>query len=103
RPPSAAYGTRSSRRAQAGIAARHRRLCGKLRIGPIVRAGTRRYEMHMKVDGKPMRSIWLEPDGWSVGVIDQTVLPHRFATLRWTSLDDAAHRIHNMQVRGAPV
>ena len=26
----------------------------------------------MKVDGKPMRTIWLEPDGWGVEVIDQT-------------------------------
>src|SRR6185312_5075650 len=57
----------------------------------------------MKVDGKPMRTIWLEPDGWSVGVIDQTVLPHRFATLRWTLLDDTAHGIKTMQVRGAPL
>ena len=43
----------------------------------------------MKVDGKSMRTIWLEPDGWSVGVIDQTALPHRFATVKLTSLDDA--------------
>ena len=26
----------------------------------------------MKVDGKNMRSIWLETDGWSVGAIDQS-------------------------------
>ena len=40
----------------------------------------------MKVDGKPMRTIWLEPDGWSVGIIDQTALPHRFVTTRLTTL-----------------
>ena len=40
----------------------------------------------MKVDGKHTRTIWLEADGWSVGVIDQTVLPHRFATLRLATL-----------------
>jgi methylthioribose-1-phosphate isomerase len=57
----------------------------------------------MKVDGKPTRSIWLEPDGWSVGIVDQTLLPHRFATARLTSLDDAAHAIRAMQVRGAPL
>ncbi len=57
----------------------------------------------MKVDGKPTRSIWLEHDGWSVGIVDQTLLPHRFATLRLTSLDDAAHAIRAMQVRGAPL
>jgi methylthioribose-1-phosphate isomerase len=57
----------------------------------------------MKVDGKAMRSIWLEPDGWSVGVIDQTVLPHRFATARLTSLEQAAHAIRAMVIRGAPL
>ena len=57
----------------------------------------------MKVDGKLMRSIWLEPDGWSVGVIDQTALPHRFATARLTTLDQAAHAIRAMLIRGAPL
>jgi methylthioribose-1-phosphate isomerase len=57
----------------------------------------------MKVDGKPMRTIWLEPDGWSVGAIDQTLLPHRFATIRLQSLHDVAHAISSMQVRGAPL
>jgi methylthioribose-1-phosphate isomerase len=57
----------------------------------------------MKVDGKATRTIWLEPDGWSVGVIDQTKLPHRFATVRLTTLADAAHAIAAMQVRGAPL
>src|ERR1700721_834994 len=57
----------------------------------------------MKVDGKPMRSIWLEPDGSTVGVIDQTVLPHRFATARLTTLEDAARAIRRMWIRGAPL
>jgi methylthioribose-1-phosphate isomerase len=57
----------------------------------------------MKVAGKHTRSIWLEPDGWSVGAIDQTLLPHRFATARWTTLDEAARAITTMQVRGAPL
>src|SRR6202051_4883293 len=57
----------------------------------------------MKVDGKPTRSIWLEPDGWSVGIVDQTLLPHRFAVARLTSLDDVARAIRGMQVRGAPL
>ncbi len=57
----------------------------------------------MKVDGKAMRSIWLEPDGWSVGVIDQTALPHRFATARLTTLEEAAHAIRAMVIRGAPL
>ena len=57
----------------------------------------------MKVDGKNMRSIWLEADGWSVGAIDQSLLPHRFATIRLMTLDDAARAIATMQVRGAPL
>src|SRR5271169_2922342 len=57
----------------------------------------------MKVDGKSMRTIWLEPDGWSVGVIDQTALPHRFVTARLTTLAEAAHAISAMVIRGAPL
>ena len=57
----------------------------------------------MKIDGKPMRTIWLEADSAGVGIIDQTQLPHRFVTLTLTTLDDAAHAIKSMQVRGAPL
>ena len=57
----------------------------------------------MKVDGKATRSIWLEPDGWSVGIIDQTALPHRMATARLTTLDETAHAIGAMLIRGAPL
>jgi methylthioribose-1-phosphate isomerase len=57
----------------------------------------------MKVDGKSMRTIWLEPDGWSVGVIDQTALPHRLVTVRLTTLDHVAHAIRAMVIRGAPL
>ena len=57
----------------------------------------------MKVDGTPYRTIWLEDDGWSVGIIDQTRLPHEFVTVRLTSLDEAARAIKDMLVRGAPL
>jgi methylthioribose-1-phosphate isomerase len=57
----------------------------------------------MKVHGQPMRSIWLEPDGQAAGVIDQTRLPHAFVTVRLGSLDEAAHAIRAMLVRGAPL
>jgi methylthioribose-1-phosphate isomerase len=50
-----------------------------------------------------MRSIWLEPDGWSVGIIDQTALPHRLITMRLTTLDEVAHAIRAMLIRGAPL
>jgi methylthioribose-1-phosphate isomerase len=57
----------------------------------------------MKVDGRQTRTIWLEGDGWSVGVIDQTKLPHGFETIRLATLDDVARAIASMQVRGAPL
>ncbi|ARQ02794.1 S-methyl-5-thioribose-1-phosphate isomerase [Pseudorhodoplanes sinuspersici] len=57
----------------------------------------------MKINGKATRSIWLEPDGWSVGILDQTQLPHRVGFLRLTTCADAAHAISSMQTRGAPL
>jgi methylthioribose-1-phosphate isomerase len=57
----------------------------------------------MLIDGKHRRSIWLEADGRSVGIIDQTRLPHAFATLRLETLAEAAHAISSMQTRGAPL
>jgi methylthioribose-1-phosphate isomerase len=57
----------------------------------------------MKVDGKHFRTIWVEADGATVGAIDQTLLPHRFATIRLETLEDAARAIATMQVRGAPL
>src|SRR4051812_30182927 len=57
----------------------------------------------MMVDGQHFRSIWLEPDGWSVGAVDQTKLPHEFVVARLTSCDAAAEAIRTMLVRGAPL
>jgi methylthioribose-1-phosphate isomerase len=57
----------------------------------------------MKVNGVAMRSIWREADGWSVGIIDQTRLPHALVIDRLTSLAEAAEAIRAMRVRGAPL
>jgi methylthioribose-1-phosphate isomerase len=57
----------------------------------------------MKVEGKHLRSIWLEPDGWSVSAIDQRLLPHDFVVARLTTCDAAADAIRSMLVRGAPL
>ena len=57
----------------------------------------------MKVDGKPFRRVWLEPDGWSVAAIDQRRLPHEFIVARMTDLEAAADAISTMLVRGAPL
>jgi methylthioribose-1-phosphate isomerase len=57
----------------------------------------------MKIDGKHYRTIWPNPDGKSVEIIDQTKLPHKFETVTLRSLEDAARAISTMQVRGAPL
>jgi methylthioribose-1-phosphate isomerase len=57
----------------------------------------------MKVNGQHTRTIWVEADGTTVGTIDQTALPHRYATIRLRTLADATHAIKSMQVRGAPL
>lgn len=57
----------------------------------------------MKIDGRAWRPIWLEPDGRSVGIIDQTQLPHLLRTERLATAAEAAHAIRSMQVRGAPL
>ncbi|MDX2309227.1 MAG: S-methyl-5-thioribose-1-phosphate isomerase [Hyphomicrobium sp.] len=57
----------------------------------------------MKIGGKAYRTIWLAEDDRSVEIIDQTRLPHRFETIRLETVEQAAHAIKSMQVRGAPL
>ena len=56
----------------------------------------------MKIHGKPYRTIWTRPDE-TVEVIDQTKLPHEFATAVLRSAEDCAAAIKTMLVRGAPL
>jgi methylthioribose-1-phosphate isomerase len=57
----------------------------------------------LNIGGKPYRTIWLAPDGWSVEIIDQTKLPHALAFVSLRSVQEAARAIASMQVRGAPL
>lgn len=57
----------------------------------------------MRIDGRPMRTIWVGADGWSVEIIDQTKLPHLFEVAALRSMEDAAQAISQMAVRGAPL
>jgi methylthioribose-1-phosphate isomerase len=66
-----------------------------------LRMPTRSHEL--RIGTKHFRSVWVEPDGWSVGIIDQTTLPHDFVTLRLTTPEDCARAIKTMQTRGAPL
>jgi methylthioribose-1-phosphate isomerase len=61
------------------------------------------YRIAMKVDGTPYRSIWLNNDGCSVDIIDQTRLPHEFVVKSLQTVDEAAEAISVMRVRGAPL
>src|SRR5436190_20390876 len=72
-------------------------------IAQETRCGGRPGVAFMKVDGKHFRSIWLEPDGWSVGAIDQRRLPHEFIVTRMTNAVEAGEAIRSMLVRGAPL
>ncbi len=56
----------------------------------------------MNVGGKHFRTIWLKPnDPAIVQIIDQRLLPHQFVVLDLASVDEVAHAIKAMIVRGA--
>ena len=57
----------------------------------------------MNVDGTPYRTIWVEEDGSSIRIVDQTRLPHEFVTRGLTTVAEAAEAIKVMRVRGAPL
>lgn len=57
----------------------------------------------MKINGTPYRTIWLAADGRTVEIIDQTRLPHAFAVVPLRTMEEAAHAIRAMLVRGAPL
>jgi len=57
----------------------------------------------MKVDGKNLRTIWLDPDEKTVKIIDQRRLPHEFVLVDLHTVDDVIAAIKDMHVRGAPL
>lgn len=65
----------------------------------------------MKIDEKVYRTIWpISGAGspkndaiFSVGIIDQTMLPHHLEIKELTNLDEMINAIKTMQVRGAPL
>jgi len=61
------------------------------------------YGYQMKVNETRYRSIWLNENGQSADIIDQTRLPHEFVIKTLNCLDDAAEAITVMRVRGAPL
>jgi methylthioribose-1-phosphate isomerase len=57
----------------------------------------------MKVDGKDIRTIWLDESEKFVKIIDQRKLPHEFVIVDLKTVDDAVTAIRDMYVRGAPL
>ena len=49
------------------------------------------------------RPLRLRPDGWSIEILDQTLLPHVEAWVQLTTLQQVVTAIATMQVRGAPL
>lgn len=60
------------------------------------------YPGTMKISGVPYRTIWPLESG-AVRVIDQSRLPFELVTRDLATLEDAAHAIQAMVVRGAPL
>ena len=57
----------------------------------------------MRVDGKDIRTIWLDDNDKIVKIIDQRKLPHEFIIEDLRTVDDAITAIKDMYVRGAPL
>ena len=57
----------------------------------------------MRIGAATFRTIWREGQSGTVSVIDQTLLPHRFAVKSLRTMEDAARAIRDMTVRGAPL
>ena len=49
------------------------------------------------------RTVWLEPDGRTVGILDQTRLPFETVNVALKTSADAEIAIRDMLVRGAPL
>lgn len=58
---------------------------------------------NVKVHGQSYRTIFVDSDGWTVQIIDQTKLPHDFQIVSLQTVETVASAIKNMMVRGAPL
>ncbi len=57
----------------------------------------------MNIDGIPTRTLRAHPAQNCIDIIDQTRLPHALHWARVATLEETAHAIRAMQVRGAPL
>lgn len=56
----------------------------------------------MRIGDQDVRSVWWDDERQRLGLIDQRLLPHRLEQVYATTVDEAAHLITDMAVRGAP-
>ncbi|MBI4431329.1 MAG: S-methyl-5-thioribose-1-phosphate isomerase [Candidatus Omnitrophica bacterium] len=58
----------------------------------------------MKIDGRPFRTIWVNPnDPRIIQIIDQRFLPHKLVIEDLRTVDEMARAIKEMHLRGAPL
>ena len=58
----------------------------------------------MIVNGQPTRTIWMNPgDLDTIYIIDQRFLPHQWVIAPLTTVEEVAHAIKDMWIRGAPL
>ena len=57
----------------------------------------------MKINNKNYKTIWFNEKDISVGIIDQTKLPHSLEIISLKIFSDVIQAIKIMQVRGAPL
>jgi methylthioribose-1-phosphate isomerase len=73
------------------------------RIGEPRNLATDGQDEAMKIQGRDYHSLWELPEQDGIEVIDQRVLPHRFATAVLRTPENVAVAIREMYVRGAPL
>ena len=55
------------------------------------------------VEGTDLRPLRPSPLSFTIEIVDQTLLPHDWVTVRMETVGEAARAIRTMQVRGAPL
>lgn len=84
--------------------AEQRRISGIMGSRPFSNfSGKTNQSKRMNIDGIPTRTLRAHPEKHVIDIIDQTRLPHALHWVRVSNLEQAAHAIRAMQVRGAPL
>jgi methylthioribose-1-phosphate isomerase len=85
----------------AGLAEQFVNFSGDLRAYSGLRSAVRTSRSGMQVDGRPYRTVWIDPDKGAVRIIDQRHLPWNFVLQDLATVEETAVAIREMHVRGA--